>query len=182
MSSDADRKAVRTEMRALRSQRRPLLNSAFTTELKSCPRIVDFYGSVVRENGNACIAVEYVAGGSLSSWLDSGCKCPEAWIAHIAHQALEVISSSAVFRLYVGFKKKKKIMNKVLRKFTSRYIFTYRLFSGTEDILCCLVLILQVHVLTLHLQYIQSTMYRGKIYIYLKNMTVQNSTKKHVLL
>lgn len=90
VSTDADRRAVRTEMRALRTQRSPLLNSTFTTELKSCPRIVDFYGSVVRENGNACIAVEYIAGGSLGSWLESGYKCPEPWIAHIAQQTLEV--------------------------------------------------------------------------------------------
>lgn len=90
VSTDADRRAVRTEMRALRTQRSPLLTSTFTTELASCPRIVDYYGSIVRENGNACIAVEYVAGGSLGSWLDSGLRCPEAWIAHIAHQALEV--------------------------------------------------------------------------------------------
>lgn len=90
VSNDADRRAVRTEMRALHTQRSPLLTSTFTTELASCPRIVDYYGSVVQENGNACIAVEYVAGGSLGSWLDSGCLCPEAWIAHIAHQALEV--------------------------------------------------------------------------------------------
>lgn len=90
VSTDADRRAVRTEMRALRTQRSPLLTSTFTTELASCPRIVDYYGSIVRENGNACIAVEYVAGGSLGSWLDNGLRCPEAWIAHIAHQALEV--------------------------------------------------------------------------------------------
>lgn len=90
VSTDADRRAVRTEMRALVTQRHPLLHSAFTTDLAACPRIVDYYGSVVRENGNACIAVEYVAGGSLDSWLDSGYRCPEAWIAHIAHQALEV--------------------------------------------------------------------------------------------
>eukprot|EP00904_Undaria_pinnatifida_P004482 jgi/Undpi1/14034/HiC_scaffold_9.g03685.m1 len=89
VSNDADRRAVRTEMRALHTQRSPLLTSTFTTELASCPRIVEYYGSVVQENGNACIAVEYVAGGSLDSWLDSGCLCPEAWIAHIAHQALE---------------------------------------------------------------------------------------------
>lgn len=91
VSTAADRRAVRTEMRALVTQRSPLLHSAFTTELAACPRIVEYYGSVVRENGNACIAVEYVAGGSLGSWLDSGCQCPEAWIAHIAHQALEVL-------------------------------------------------------------------------------------------
>ena len=90
VSNDADRRAVRTEMSALHTQRSPLLTSTFTTDLASCPRIVDYYGSVVQENGNACIAVEYVAGGSLGSWLDSGCLCPEAWIAHIAHQALEV--------------------------------------------------------------------------------------------
>lgn len=92
VSNDADRWAVRTEMRALKTQRSPLLNSAFTTKLASCPRIVDYYGSVVRENGNACIAVEYVAGGSLESWLEnSGASvCPEPWFAHIAHQALEV--------------------------------------------------------------------------------------------
>ncbi|CAM9676266.1 unnamed protein product [Ectocarpus fasciculatus] len=93
VSNDADRWAVRTEMRALKTQRSPLLNSAFTTKLASCPRIVDYYGSVVRENGNACIAVEYVAGGSLESWLEnSGASvCPEPWFAHIAHQALEAL-------------------------------------------------------------------------------------------
>lgn len=92
VSTDADRRAVRTEMRALRSQRSPLLNSTFTTDMASCPRIVDYYGSVVRENGNACIAVEYVAGGSLENWLENsgGSVCPEPWFAHIAHQALEV--------------------------------------------------------------------------------------------
>ncbi|CAB1121003.1 unnamed protein product [Ectocarpus sp. CCAP 1310/34] len=92
VSNDADRWAVRTEMRALKTQRSPLLNSAFTTKLASCPRIVDYYGSVVRENGNACIAVEYVAGGSLENWLEnSGASvCPEPWFAHITHQALEV--------------------------------------------------------------------------------------------
>ena len=92
VSNDADRRAVRTEMRALKTQRSPLINSAFTTELASCPRIVDYYGSVVRENGNACIAVEYVAGGSLENWLENsgGSACPEPWFAHIAYQALEV--------------------------------------------------------------------------------------------
>eukprot|EP00752_Nemacystus_decipiens_P006939 g6229.t1 len=93
VSNDADRRAVRTEMRALKTQRSPLLNSAFTTELASCPRIVDYYGSVVRENGNACIAVEYVAGGSLENWLENsgGSACPEPWFAHIAYQALEAL-------------------------------------------------------------------------------------------
>eukprot|EP00903_Cladosiphon_okamuranus_P006927 g6742.t1 len=93
VSNDADRRAVRTEMRALKTQRSPLLNSAFTTELASCPRIVDYYGSVVRENGNACIAVEYVAGGSLENWLENsgGSACPEPWFAHIACQALEAL-------------------------------------------------------------------------------------------
>lgn len=90
VTTEADRRAVRTEMRALGTQRSPLLTSTFTTEVASCPRIVEYYGSVLRENGNACIAVEYVAGGSLGSWLDGGCRCPEAWIAHIAYQALEV--------------------------------------------------------------------------------------------
>lgn len=90
VSTEADRRAVRTEMRALDTQRRPLLHSDFTTDLAPCPRIVDYYGSIMRENGNACIAVEYVAGGSLESWLESGYRCPEAWIAHIAHHALEV--------------------------------------------------------------------------------------------
>lgn len=90
VSTAADRRAVRTEMRALVTQRSPLLTSTFTTELAACPRIVEFYGSVVRENGNACIAVEYVAGGSLENWLESGCGCPEPWIAHIGFQALEV--------------------------------------------------------------------------------------------
>lgn len=93
VSNDADRRAVRTEMRALKTQRSPLLNSAFTTELASCPRIVDYYGSAIRENGNACIAVEYVAGGSLENWLENSGgppACPEPWFAHIAHQALEV--------------------------------------------------------------------------------------------
>ncbi|CAM9637651.1 unnamed protein product, partial [Ectocarpus sp. 8 AP-2014] len=93
VSNDADRWAVRTEMRALKTQRSPLLNSAFTTKLASCPRIVDYYGSVVRENGNACIAVEYVAGGSLENWLEnSGAFVfPEPWFAHITHQALEAL-------------------------------------------------------------------------------------------
>lgn len=92
VSNESDRRAVRTEMRALKTQRSPLLNSAFTTELAPCPRIVDYYGGVVRENGNACIAVEYVAGGSLENWLENsgGSACPEPWFAHIAHQALEV--------------------------------------------------------------------------------------------
>lgn len=105
VSTDADRRAVRTEMRALKTQRSPLLNSGFTTELAACPRIVDYYGSVVLPNGNACIAVEYVAGGSLESWVEmsgggggGGAEgggatwgvCPEPWFAHIAYQALEV--------------------------------------------------------------------------------------------
>ncbi|CAM9300808.1 unnamed protein product, partial [Hapterophycus canaliculatus] len=110
VSSDADRRAVRTEMRALKTQRSPLLNSGFTTELAACPRIVDYYGSVVLANGNACIAVEYVAGGSLESWVETSCGggsgggggvaegpgaawgvCPEPWFAHIAYQALEAL-------------------------------------------------------------------------------------------
>lgn len=90
VSTAEDRRAVRTEMKTLATQRNPLLTSSFTSDLASCPRIVEYYGSVVRENGNACIAVEYVAGGSLESWLDSGCDCPDPWIAHIAYQALEV--------------------------------------------------------------------------------------------
>ncbi|CAM9626290.1 unnamed protein product [Discosporangium mesarthrocarpum] len=91
VSSDADRRIVRSEVRALRTQCSPLMDDSFTSEATSCPRIVDYYGSVVRDNGDACIAVEYVAGGSLQSWTDNERQCPEPWIAHLAYQALEAL-------------------------------------------------------------------------------------------
>ncbi|CAM9376369.1 unnamed protein product [Choristocarpus tenellus] len=91
VSSDDDRRVVRSEVQALRTQRSPLMDNNFTAEVAGCPRIVEYYGSVVRENGNACIAVEYVAGGSLQSWTDNGRQCPEPWVANLAYQALEAL-------------------------------------------------------------------------------------------
>ncbi|CAM9245079.1 unnamed protein product, partial [Discosporangium mesarthrocarpum] len=95
--------ALMRELSTLRSQLAPLTKSTARGDasgkemgphkFRGCPHIPYLFGAFLKEsNGiDVCIALQYQRGYDLQQWIDLKLCHPEAWLAHIARQALKAL-------------------------------------------------------------------------------------------